>query len=167
MQRTDVSIPLQRHCRAVQIPMFDLRNRSTGIATLEGKTTAEGATGTTQKAEGPQRRDERQEDQHPTHQLWVAQIVQPALNPFPQVRAEGHVEPWSSGTTCVLGEHNENFFDRVLRERVHDLGRHVHSNRCDVILNRAELLQELRLQSEVQALGRAVHSCNSLAGRTS
>lgn len=34
----------------VVIPMFDLSNRSTGIATMEGKLTAEGATGTTQKA---------------------------------------------------------------------------------------------------------------------
>lgn len=34
----------------VTIPMFDLSNRSTGIATMEGKLTAEGATGTTQKA---------------------------------------------------------------------------------------------------------------------
>ncbi len=34
----------------VNIPMFDLSNRSTGIATMEGKVTAEGATGTTQKA---------------------------------------------------------------------------------------------------------------------
>jgi HK97 family phage major capsid protein len=34
----------------VNIPMFDLSNRSTGIATMEGKLTAEGATGTTQKA---------------------------------------------------------------------------------------------------------------------
>jgi len=46
---------------------------------------------------------------------------------------------------CVLGEHNENFFDRVLRERVNDLRRHAHSSRYDVILNRAQLLKQLRL----------------------
>lgn len=34
---------------SVQVPMFDLSNRSTGIATMEGTLTAEGATGTTQK----------------------------------------------------------------------------------------------------------------------
>lgn len=34
----------------VTIPMFDLSNRSTGIATMEGKVTGEGTTGTTQKA---------------------------------------------------------------------------------------------------------------------
>lgn len=35
---------------SVSIPMFDLSNRSTGVATLEGKATAEGATASTQKA---------------------------------------------------------------------------------------------------------------------
>lgn len=34
---------------SLDIPMFDTSNRSTGIATLEGKLTPEGATGTTQK----------------------------------------------------------------------------------------------------------------------
>ncbi|MBK9704531.1 MAG: phage major capsid protein [Betaproteobacteria bacterium] len=41
-------IPMQSS--STVIPMFNLANRSTGIATLEGKLTAEGATGTTQKA---------------------------------------------------------------------------------------------------------------------
>ncbi|MBK9704574.1 MAG: phage major capsid protein [Betaproteobacteria bacterium] len=41
-------VPMQSS--STVIPMFNLANRSTGIATLEGKLTAEGATGTTQKA---------------------------------------------------------------------------------------------------------------------
>lgn len=41
-------VPMQS--ASISIPMFDLSNRSTGIATLEGKVTPEGSTGTTQKA---------------------------------------------------------------------------------------------------------------------